>query len=227
MLTTAAALQSRSYPGRGLIAARTLAGSRCLLYFLTGRSASSRQRRLAVLAHGDVAVQGIEPGGQFDPLRHYVAAARRRPWVVVGNGAQVVPIAESLAGGIDALSAWRQHSYEPDGPIFTPRIWVATTAGATDCLIGYALRADRGGDATDRVVWSVDDLQPGRGVLMSTYDGTPEAVHNARTPVDIETAAATATQLLDEVFAALDPDLRVAAFAIDPDDADTGIEARP
>jgi IMP cyclohydrolase len=226
VLTIAAALESRSYPGRGLIAARTQAGARCLVYFLTGRSPSSRARRLAVLGQGDVAVQGAEPGGQFDPLRHYAAAARRGSWVVVGNGAQVVPIAESLAGGGDLLAAWRQHSYEPDGPIFTPRIWVATIAGTTEFLIGYALRAGRDG-GTDRVVWSIDDLPPGRGVLMSTYDGTPERVHNARVPINLETDSETAAELLDEVFSALAPDLRVAAFALDPDRAGAGIETRP
>ena len=215
-----AVLTERSYPGRGLLAARTTDGSRCIVYFLTGRSQSSRQRRLAVLEHGDVAVQGIE-AGQFDPLRHYVAAARRGTWVVVGNGSQVVPIAESLSGGADALTAWRQHSYEPDGPIFTPRIWVASTVGAIEYLIGYALRSGRGDDAADRIVWAVEDLPPGSGVLLTTYDGTPQEVSCTRVPVDVQTPASTAEALLSEVFKALDPDLRVAAFALDPDRADS------
>lgn len=60
---------------------------------------------------------------------------------------------------------------------------------------------------------------------MTTYDSTPEQVHNARTPVDLQTAAAGAAELLDEVWSALAPDLRVAAFAIDPDGA--GVQARP
>ncbi len=227
MLTTAGALQSRPYPGRGLLAARTAGGARCLLYFVTGRSPSSRARKLAILEGGDVAVQGNEPGGQFDPLRHYVAAARRASWIVVGNGAQVVPIAASLAAGADVLGVWRAHSYEPDGPIFTPRIWVASPAGSGECLIGYALRPDRGGEGADRVVWSVDDLRPGEGVLLTTYDGTPEQVHNARVPVDVQSAGASAAELLDEVWAALAPELRVAAFALDPDDAGAGILLRP
>ncbi|MGO9973154.1 MAG: IMP cyclohydrolase [Solirubrobacteraceae bacterium] len=223
--TITAALQSRPYPGRGLVAARSQGGSRCIVYFLTGRSPSSRQRRLAILEREDVAVQGLEPG-QFDPLRHYVAAARRGSWVVVGNGSQVVPIAEQLAAGSDALAAWRQHGYEPDGPIFTPRIWVATTTGTPGYLLGYALRAGRGGEEADRVLWDVEDLRPGRGVLMSTYDGSAEVVSTARVPVDIETFAASAGTLVDEVFAALDPNLRVAAFALDPDAPGARIEAR-
>ena len=219
-------LQARPYPGRGLIAARTLDNARCLLYFLTGRSPSSRQRRLATLDGGDIAVQGTEPG-PFDPLRHYVASARRGPWVVVGNGAQVVPVADALAGGADALTTWSAHSYEPDGPIFTPRIWVATEARSAHCLIGYALRADRGDDAADRVVWLVDNLQPGHGVLLTTYDGTPEQVRNARVPVDVDSSAATSGELLDELFGALDADLRVAAFALDPDEPAAAVAKRP
>ena len=226
MLTITDALQSRPYPGRGLIVARTAGGSRCIIYFLTGRSAGSRERRLATLQNGDVAVQGLEPGGQFDPLRHYVAAAQRGAWIVVGNGAQVTPVAEALAGGADALSAWRPHSYEPDGPIFTPRLWVATQAATNESLLGFSLRADRGGDEADRVIWALDALAPGAGVLLSTYDGTAEQVHNTRVPVDVWTRSETGSALLDEVFGALHPELRVAAFALDPDGA-FAITSRP
>lgn len=218
MASLAEVLQSRPYPGRGVIAARTVDGGRCLAYFLTGRSPASREREIAVLPDGDIAVRGTSTSGSADALRHYVAGAQRGEVVIVGNGSQVVPIAEALAGGADPLAASAQHTYEPDGPIFTPRIWVSTTTDpAAPVLIGYAARSDRGGDV-DRVVWAPGELAPGDGILMSTYDASAAHVRTARVPQDLHTDAATPGQLLQEMYGALDRDLRVAALALDPGD---------
>lgn len=79
--------------------------------------------------------------GEHDALRHYVALARRGAWWVLGNGDQVVPIADDLAGGADLATAWGRHTFEPDPPIYTPRIWLAgqgsaertSPAGSVNC----------------------------------------------------------------------------------------------
>jgi IMP cyclohydrolase len=212
-------LQSRPYPGRGVLAARTAAGKRCLVYFLTGRSPASREREIVVLDDGDVAVRSTGGGQPADALRHYVAAARRGQVIVVGNGSQVVPVAEALAAGAAPLDAWAEHSYEPDQPIFTPRIWVTTTTQpGGPCLIGYATRSGRAGGDADRVIWAPGELAPGDGTVMSTYDGSAASVRTARLPQDVRTGAGSVDELLAEVWFALDPDLRVAAMAVDPDD---------
>jgi IMP cyclohydrolase len=212
-------LHSRPYPGRGLLAARTKGGGRCIVYFLTGRSPASREREIAVLDGGDVAVRSVAPEQATDVLRHYVAAAQRGPQVVVGNGSQVARLAEALAAGAGPLDAWAAHTYEPDGPIFTPRIWVSTTtAGDAPCLIGYATRSDRADGDVDRVIWAPGRLAPGDGTLMSTYDASAAHVRTARLPQSVRCSASTPEELLAEVWAGLDPDLRVAAFALDPGD---------
>jgi hypothetical protein len=87
-------LASRPYPGRGVLVARTLNGSRCFAYFVTGRSEASQRRRLVVRDGGEIAVEDSASGNASDPLRHYVAAVARGKVVVVGNGSHVTPIAD-------------------------------------------------------------------------------------------------------------------------------------
>ncbi len=187
---------------------RTLTGSRCLAYFLTGRSSASLQRELVVAAGGDVEVQDRSAGGTPDELRHYTAVARRGDVIVVGNGTQVLPLAEDLAGGSEPLTAFARFDVEPDEPIFTPRIWIATTVNQNGpSVLGYAVRSGRPSMGTDRVAWVAGELAAGEGILMTTYDGTATRVSTARAPLDITTAAATPNELLGELWAALDPEL--------------------
>ena len=210
-------LARRPYPGRGCLAARTVDGDLALLYFLSGRSPVSRARELLPQSNGDIAVASTVGHGN-DPLRHYTAAAQRGPWTVIGNGDHVVPIVESLAAHDDEVAAAQRYTYEPDGPIFTTRIWLThQRGGRSDCAHGYARRSDRG--AVDHVVWSLSLLAPGTGSLMTTYAGTVSEVRPQHAPVDVKVAASTAGDLLQDVWGALDPTLRVAGFAITPDDA--------
>lgn len=164
MVSTAEVLRSRPYPGRGCLAARTTSGTLCFVYFLTGRSDASRNRRLVKLANGDVAVHGGSVGADRDPLRHYIAAASRGRWVAVGNGDHVAAIADRLARGADPLTAWSTHTYEPDHPIYTPRIFLALNTAVVDQgpLLGYARRSARPDHAPDRVIWSLGQVAAGR-----------------------------------------------------------------
>jgi IMP cyclohydrolase-like protein len=222
MASTAEAIESRPYPGRGCLVARTTSGTLCFVYFLTGRSEASRNRVLVKLGNGDVAVQDRTAGADRDPLRHYVAAASRGPWVVVGNGDQVTPIADALAQGTDPLTAWSMHTYEPDRPIYTSRICLALNTAALDGapLIGYARRSARPDHAPDRLVWSLGHVAVGSGSVMTTYDSTALDVRLSSFPQDIRTTSDGIAGILDEVWSALDPTLRIAAFALDPTDAD-------
>lgn len=209
-------LSTRPYPGRGLAIAKTSQGVQ-VVYFLTGRSHASRSRAIAILPNGDAAVQDTTPTTRHDALRHYVAAARRQNWLVVGNGDQVVPIAEDLVGGASITAAWARHSYEPDPPIYTSRIWAAfeISPRGSDCTMGFASRSARGGGDCDRVAWSIGAVPTGSGALMTTYRGTPENVVSTQHPDSFTTAAETGVDLLHTVWQALPPTLRVAALLLD------------
>jgi hypothetical protein len=209
-------LSARPYPGRGLAVATTNHGTQ-VVYFLTGRSDASRSRAVTVLPNGDAAVQDTASTGSHDALRHYVAAARRQSWLVVGNGDQVVPIAEDLAGGASITTAWSRHSYEPDPPIYTSRIWAAfeIASSGIDCTIGFASRSSRGDGECDRVAWSMGALPAGSGALMTTYRGTPDNIISTQHPDSFKTTAKTGEDLLHSVWETLPSTLRVAALLLD------------
>ncbi|MGI5285016.1 IMP cyclohydrolase [Nonomuraea polychroma] len=115
-------LQANRYPGRSVVWARTLDGAMCGGYLLTGRSQASKERALRLV--GQELVVGPPDPTPNDPLRHYVAATQRDSWLVFGNGEQVATVADRLQAGRPPVLALDGLDYEPDPPIFTPRITV-------------------------------------------------------------------------------------------------------
>ncbi|MYV97491.1 IMP cyclohydrolase, partial [Streptomyces sp. SID3343] len=116
------------YPGRGVLWARTLDGTLCGGYFLTGRSPASRARELRAGAD-ELIVSPTGRPGEHDPLRHYVAARERSGRLVYGNGEQVAVVADRLADGATPVAALGDLAYEPDPPIHTPRLTVIVVDG--------------------------------------------------------------------------------------------------
>ena len=212
-------LASRSYPGRGCLAACSASGDLMLSYFLTGRSEASRVRSIRARADGDIEIAGRS--AEQDSLRHYVAAARRGEWLVVGNGSQVVPVAEELAKSGDVAQAWGPHSYEPDSPIFTPRVWMAWHS-TRPLMFGQARRSSRADGGPDRVAWFVEEIPPGNGVLLTTYTGTVDDVVTSTEPVDVEVSFQTPAELSEAIWQGLEPAVRVGCFVVDPTGAREG-----
>lgn len=191
------------------------------VYFVTGRSPASKNRVLSATPSGDITVRD-RSDVQHDALRHYCAAASRGAWTVIGNGDQVEPIAVDLAAGRDLVATWSDHTFEPDPPIYTSRIWMAHQNAGADCMLGFARRSNRSDGSVDRVVWVIDHLAAGSAVLMTTYAGSGEQVIPTSGPIDVTVAADSRSGLMDEVWQALEPTVKVAAFAISPGDQSTG-----
>lgn len=210
-------LGARPYPGRGCVAARLLDGRLALAYFLTGRSAASRSRALVRLPSGDLQVKDTS-GGAHDALRHYVAGVRRPGWTVVGNGDQVAPFADALAAGTDPATAWAAHTYEPDPPIFTPRIAVALREADSALVLASARRSDRSEGGADRLLVLPEALPAGEGLLLTTYDGTVDAVVPSGVATSVLTSFGSVEALAQAVWTSLDPALAVACFAALVDD---------
>ncbi|WEV23764.1 hypothetical protein OYE22_00155 [Streptomyces sp. 71268] len=209
------AVAGNRYPGRGVVWARTLDGALCGGYFLTGRSAASRSR---AVRRGDGELI-VSPTGEFehDPLRHYVAARERNGWLVFGNGEQVAVVSDRLRQRQSAVAALGGLEYEPDPPIFTPRITVvADLRSGRDAWLGAARRS-RGARSTANVLTlAVRDLDPGDAVLMTTYRSDGHTVATGEPFLEVRTTAADRGQLLEELWGALTPELRVAAAVFEP-----------
>ena len=168
-----ASLAKLAYPGRLIIIGETgEAGKAAVVYAITGRSPSSQARKL-VHRDGGIWVQPTNEEtlktGNVD-LLVYPAVLIANGGIAVSNGKQTADVRDRLRPGIDpvsalssALAGW---DYEPDAPIFTPRI--------SGCLTGKAagLSVVRRGPSgeTLRNYFEVG-LRAAEGRLVSTYEG--------------------------------------------------------
>lgn len=216
MTDLTALLASNPYPGRGVLVARTHSGAVLGSYFLTGRSAASRDRALRLA--GDELLVGPTAATGHDPLRHYTAATVTDAWLVFGNGEQVSQVTGRLLNGAPAGESLSGLEYEPDPPIRTSRITVLLARdGGHTAVLGAARPSRAGRQSTNVMTLTVSALEPGEAVLLTTYqsDGKTVAVGNPFDEVTVN--AMDAEQLADEVWSALTPEFRVAAVVLDPE----------
>jgi IMP cyclohydrolase len=230
-------LASLAYPGRLIIVGAPPGGGRALvLYAITGRSPSSQARKL-VRRDGGIWVQPTDEAalqqGNVE-LLVYPAVLFGRAGLAVSNGRQTADVRDRLAPGADPVAALaaglRSWDFEPDAPIFTPRI--------SGCLAGAAagLSVVRRGPSgeTLRSYFEVG-LRPGEGRLVSTYEGPnadPLPVFSGE-PRFVALGATTAADAAAAAYRSLGPppsgkDFRVAVAGIlatpgEPDKADIHI----
>jgi IMP cyclohydrolase len=188
-----------------------LADRLVIVYFLTGRSAASRHRRLRRDSDGITVVAATGP--EDDPLRHYRAVHRSIDLTVVGNVDHVETVYEGLRAGLHPSKILESISAEPDPPIWTPRIWLAHQSSQP---LYMGLARNRSGHDGVRTLWTITDLQPGQAILLTSYSGAPARVTPSRSAIEGITTAGNPEQLLEDIWDALQPDLRVAAVVIDP-----------
>jgi IMP cyclohydrolase len=230
-------LRTLEYPGRLIvIGAPHGNGHAVILYAITGRSPSSQARELVLRDNGIwVRPTDEEPlkKGNVD-LLVYPAVLFGPTGLAVSNGKQTADIRDGLAPGADpvavlsrALSAW---DFEPDAPIFTPRI--------SGCLVGgrAALSVVRRGPVRETLRHYFETvLRPGEGRLVSTYEGPnaePLPVFRGE-PRPAGLAGSTAEVVAEAAYADLAPapggkDFRVAVACVfaplsEPDKAEVRI----
>lgn len=173
METTTGPLTALEYPGRLIAIGLASAGARAVIvYAITGRSPSSQARKLVFRDHG-IWVQPTDEDvlktGNVD-LLVYPALLFGPAGIAVSNGKQTADIRDGLASGAGpiavlskALAAW---DFEPDKPIFTPRISGCLVRGEAGLSL---VRRGESGEAL-RSYFEVP-LREGEGRLISTYDG--------------------------------------------------------
>ena len=169
-----ARLADGTYRGRGLALGPAPDGtSAVIVYWITGRSERSRNRRLVESADGTVRTEFVDAGRGDDPaLVVYPLLMSRGGTHVVSNGEQTRPVLDVLSAGHTlerALQAW---TAEPD-EIATPRITGTADAGAPGaCRLGVVRERTVDGRAvTERSVFCYDGLPPGSGRCITTYAG--------------------------------------------------------
>ena len=189
------------YPGRGLLLHTSADLRQTWMYFITGRSESSRSRRIRVDPHALL----VEPTGceaERDRLRHYTCARRTEDGLVIGNGDHVDVIADRLISGLATTEVVADIVPEPDPPIFTPRI--AMIIGATVEMFSVFHE----GDTVRRRLGTVP-MRPRSVTVLSTYSGT-SGESRASAPTSIFEEVRDRETVIEALWSALDHQLRVA-----------------
>ncbi len=217
-------LSGLEYPGRFIIAGQLKSEQElCLIYGITGRSPSSQARRMIKKENG-VWVEPTDPqliiSGKPE-LLIYPAIMYSPSGIVVSNGKHTTDIAGSLDSGrrpvlvlARALQDWK---YEPDEPVFTPRISLAYCGGFS---VGMSIIRRGEFGSVIRNFFELP-LLPGKGWLLMTYmginvDPLPSFFGE---PVSLEMVGSTAEEVAQGVYESLapaagKPDLRVAVAGV-------------
>lgn len=169
-------IASNRYPGRGLIIGRSAAcDAWFLLYWIMGRSDSSRNRRFVI--EGPVLrTEPVDPARLAAPeLIIYPAMLELPGTYIVANGDQSRTIHDALLGGGNFESALATREREPDAPNYTPRISGMLELNGPPAVSLSVLRANPVDPAhTDRLTYRPGPPPPGLGLCLTTYMGDGE-----------------------------------------------------
>ncbi len=214
-------LSGMVYPGRVLAVGRDFSGTfNVIIYAVTGRSPSSQARKLE-LEGVTIWTKPTDPEtlgkGNIDLLIY--PAVILSEGLAVGNGKQTSDIdVHSNPSPIHVLEeALKNWEYEPDHPIFTPRI-SGCIVPSNRAGLSILKRAETG--ASLRFFYEVPLIR-GKGKLLATYSGENKDPLRSFSgdPLTIDLGEPTARDMAEAVYKALHPpagktDFRVAVACV-------------
>ncbi len=160
---------TNTYPGRGIICGKDADDVRFCAYFLTARSPSSRNRRLAY-REDQVLTEVVDPSQVIDPaLLIYTAMQEVDQRLVVTNGDHSQMIVEGIANDLSFAASLKNATYEPDEPHFTPRI----SALVEDDQYTLSIIRRRG-TLNERSFYPYRFDEKGMARIIHTYEGERE-----------------------------------------------------
>jgi IMP cyclohydrolase len=196
------------YPGRVIIIGQDTSGEHnVVVYAVTGRSASSQARKLEcrknVVWTRPTDVKILEQGNP-DLLVYPALSMSSR--IIVSNGKQTQDIVNQSGGSAKEVldSVLKKWEYEPDAPIFTPRI--------SGCILGPDQAAlhiiKRGEDGSPERRSFCIRLCPGTGQFIATYSGENRDPLKPfqGSPPDIQIREKSAQDMAGAVYDSLGPD---------------------
>lgn len=176
-------LKGNTYPGRGIVIGQSMDGkSAATAYFIMGRSVNSRNR--VFVAEGNhLRTQAHDPALLTDPsLVIYYPVRTFDGGMIVTNGDQTDTVYDLIADQPSLpvsdcfLRALLTRTFEPDPPLFTPRISGILEYKETGFSYWLSILKSTNGDpaAAQRQFFSYEPM-PGLGHFIHTYqcDGDP------------------------------------------------------
>lgn len=181
-------LSTNSYPGRSIVLGKTADGKYSVIaYFIMGRSVNSRNRIFEENERGGIRTKAFDESKMQDPsLIIYNPVLKYKGDTIVTNGDQTDTIYDTFAQGGCYHDALITREFEPDPPIYTPRIsGILKENGDYNLSI---LKANLGEPECLRFFYEYP-ARAGLGHFIHTYkcDGDPvPSFEGEPTPVKIE-----------------------------------------
>ena len=210
-------LRDNPYPGRGILLGLSEDGRKSvLLYFIMGRSANSRNRVFEKTDDG-IRTRAFEPSKLTDPsLVIYRPVRVSGGRSIVTNGTQTDSILKFLQEGKNFRDALYEWEFEPDIPIYTPRI-----SGVAEPNGSYSLSVIKtaAGDPACccRCLYEYSNALPGLGHFISTYktDGDPPPSFDGEPIPVVITLAPGLADFAYSVWASLNCGNKVSLYALE------------
>ncbi|GCF07615.1 IMP cyclohydrolase [Dictyobacter arantiisoli] len=205
-------LKKNPYPGRGLVIGRSSVDDAWLMiYWIMGRSASSRNRKF-VVAGNTLRTEPVDTRQMDNPeLLIYDAMLELPNIYLVSNGDQTRTIYDGLLAGGSFASALEKREREPDAPHYTPRISGMLDLQAYPGTVTLSiLKANQANPAnTDRYTYHTAKSPRGFGVGLTTYRGDGNPLPSFNGDPLLLPCAGKAEAVLDSYWNALNADNRV------------------
>ena len=216
MKTAQTYLNGNTYPGRGILIGMHCDGNNAVIaYFIMGRSENSRNRVFVKDGSG-LRTHPFDASRIKDPsLVIYSPVRVLGNQVIVTNGDQTDTIYEYLREGKSFEDALRTREYEPDAPIYTPRI--SGLLVKKPRTFSYKLSVLKSSESAQKVChrffYEYDEPVIGEGHLIHTYlrDGSPMIPSFAGEPVRVAISGSI-DAFTRTLWNALDPGNKVSLF---------------
>ena len=171
-------LTQNAYPGRGILLGRSADGGfAAIAYFIMGRSENSRNRIFEPDGQG-LRTKAFDESKMADPsLVIYSPVRVLGNRTIVTNGDQTDTVYDFLKKGASFEDALRTRTFEPDPPLFTPRI--SGLVSVENDRFSYRLsilKSNQGNGASClRQFFDYPEPVSGEGHFIHTYqcDGNP------------------------------------------------------
>lgn len=215
-------LCGNSYPGRGILLGRDTEGNAIISYFIMGRSANSRNRIFVKTDADTVETRAFDESKMIDPsliiyapLRHLQGGT-----FIITNGDQTDTIRDYLEAGKSFADALRTRTFEPDAPNFTPRISGLVKVTDGTCFFNLSiLKSMNEGSGVQRYFYEYENLQPGSGRLIHTYQGNGSPLPSFEGEPRGVKIEGSLKEIHEAVWEALDAENRISLLTVKIDPA--------
>ncbi|UOO36797.1 IMP cyclohydrolase [Oscillospiraceae bacterium CM] len=207
------ALESNTYPGRGILLGRSEDGnSAVLLYFIMGRSENSRNRVFVTTDDG-IRTEAFDPAKMSDPsLIIYHPVRFFDNHVIVTNGDQTDTIWDGMKSDRGFIASLNTRTFEPDKPNYTPRISGLLRPDGTYAL-SILKSHDGNPDCCCRYFFDYETALPGVGHLIHTYQSDGDPIPSFEGEPKAVAMTGSLLDIADGAWRALNSDNKVSLYA--------------